>query len=120
MGEIKTILKALRPIKTKMNQGVKSLWVEALRSGNYKQGKYRLKSGNSFCALGVLCDISHLGEWNGTHYVTKTDENNFIPPYEVQKWANMNGFKVFKTNIPSMNEMGLSFNQIANIIERHM
>lgn len=32
-------------------------WVEALRSGEYKQGKNRLRSNDDeFCCLGVLCD----------------------------------------------------------------
>ena len=32
-------------------------WVEALRSGKYKQGKISLQNANGFCCLGVACDI---------------------------------------------------------------
>lgn len=40
------------------------LWVEALRSGKYKQAKGRLRQGeNSYCCLGVACEISNLGMW---------------------------------------------------------
>lgn len=32
-------------------------WVEALRSGKYKQGSGYLRSGDRFCCLGVACDV---------------------------------------------------------------
>ena len=52
-----------------MNQEVKRLWVEALRSGEYEQGTGDLRTGTrTFCCLGVLCDIYHkqtgLGSWD--------------------------------------------------------
>lgn len=40
-----------------MNPSVKAKWVEALRSGWYTQTDGTLKQGNSFCCLGVLCDL---------------------------------------------------------------
>jgi len=47
-----------------MNPEVKKKWVNALRSGNYKQGKGRLVSPcknedgrYEYCCLGVLCDL---------------------------------------------------------------
>ncbi len=41
-----------------MKKEVMVEWVAALRSGKYEQGFKMLKSGNTFCCLGVLCDIS--------------------------------------------------------------
>ena len=35
----------------------KTKWVEALRSGNYEQGKDSLREGDQFCCLGVLTDL---------------------------------------------------------------
>ena len=32
-------------------------WIEALRSGKYKQSKLSLQSAEGFCCLGVACDI---------------------------------------------------------------
>lgn len=32
-------------------------WVKALRSGKYKQTKYKLQDHRGFCCLGVACDI---------------------------------------------------------------
>lgn len=45
-----------------MNEEIKKLWVDALRSGEYKQGKKKLhkkgRDGDRFCCLGVLCDLA--------------------------------------------------------------
>lgn len=32
-------------------------WLEALRSGKYAKGNYRLRKYNNFCCLGVLCEV---------------------------------------------------------------
>lgn len=45
-----------------MKEKIKTRWIEALRSGEYKQARTKLKkikSGGkeSFCCLGVLCDL---------------------------------------------------------------
>jgi len=47
-----------------MDKELKSKWVAALRSGNYKQATNTLRSDEgAFCCLGVLLDISNKGEW---------------------------------------------------------
>lgn len=33
-------------------------WIEALRSGEYKQGHYRLKCEGRYCCLGVLAELA--------------------------------------------------------------
>lgn len=41
-----------------MRAEVKKAWVDALRSGKYKQGRGALRSGgNEYCCLGVLIDV---------------------------------------------------------------
>jgi hypothetical protein len=40
-----------------MNPEIKQKWLNALRSGEYPQGRNSLRNGNGFCCLGVLCDI---------------------------------------------------------------
>lgn len=46
-----------------MGADLKAKWVEALRSGKYKQGKGRLRdTDDNFCCLGVLWDV-YSGEW---------------------------------------------------------
>lgn len=43
-----------------MFKELKDEWVKALRSGKYKQGRGKLyqKLDDSFCCLGVLCDVA--------------------------------------------------------------
>jgi len=50
----------------KMKPEIKELWIEALRSGQYKQGHNRLRTNNRYCCLGVLCDIVGPLLWNQT------------------------------------------------------
>lgn len=40
-----------------MKPEIKARWLAALRSGDYIQGHGRLREGNTFCCLGVLCDL---------------------------------------------------------------
>lgn len=60
----------------KMDPEVKSKWVAALRSGEFKQGKYELRDPNGCnCCLGVLAEI------NGVeHY--KRDERSSTTFYK--------------------------------------
>lgn len=37
--------------------------IDALRSGQYQQGRGGLRNGQSYCCQGVACDISGLGTW---------------------------------------------------------
>lgn len=46
-----------------MKEEIKTLWVNALRSGKYKQGKHKLRGDDSFCCFGVLCDVGLKGMW---------------------------------------------------------
>jgi hypothetical protein len=46
-----------------MDTTLKAKWVEALRSGKYQQGQGYLQKDGKFCCLGVLCDVSDVGEW---------------------------------------------------------
>lgn len=63
----------------KMKAEWKEPWVAALRSGNFAQAKEVLRdpTSNSFCCLGVLCDISNLGTWHGSAF-----ELTFPEPFE--------------------------------------
>lgn len=113
-------------------------WVEALRSGEYQQGKGHLAFENTFCCLGVACELAvkdgipvkveDLPDRNsegikGTcrHY----DGNDAVLPPAVRDWlgleardpyADYNGerHKLSKLN----DDGGFNFNDIADIIER--
>ena len=44
-------------------------WLEALRSGKYKQALSTLKNNEAaYCCLGIACEISGLGEWSGDEF----------------------------------------------------
>lgn len=48
----------------KMNPEIKTKWVEALRSGEYKQGVGWLKTADGkMCCLGVLVELQHPDMW---------------------------------------------------------
>ena len=44
---------------------IEKVWIPALRSGDYKQGKGRLRdSKDRFCCLGVACDLIDPNAWD--------------------------------------------------------
>ena len=62
-----------------MNAEIKKQWLDALRSGKYEQVTDKLYDGRNgtirCCALGVLDDLSGLGQWShdGVYEVLKVD-----------------------------------------------
>jgi len=112
-----------------MDPEVKKLWVYALRSGDYEQGKGRLKNGDKYCCLGVLCDLhSKSGlesseEWNGGSY----KHLNSVLSKDVLEWSGLdrnNGDFVIIDQIESCltyhNDREKTFNQIADAIEEQL
>ena len=106
-----------------MNQELKQKWIDALRSGKYKQGTGRLKqiiNGEStFCCLGVLCDVAGL-EWhlrNENIYGIEMPDSRIntaglgdSPLFEI---SNEEQIKLWTFN----DVRGHSFAEIANYIE---
>lgn len=82
-----------------MKESIKKKWLEALRSGKYKQAKETLKDNSGkFCCLGVLCDIHRKTmkksqfKWseNGQYINRKTNEKgNRVLPNFVMKWSQL-------------------------------
>ena len=109
-----------------MKKDVMQKWVKALRSGKYKQATEQLKDGNSYCCLGVLCDISKQGKWYGAGYEVNEEFDDAKLPVAIRKWA---GIKVRSANgnIPSVKKSLVHFNdtakknfkEIADIIEKN-
>jgi hypothetical protein len=75
-----------------MNRDIAKRWVEALRSGEYKQSRSMLRNKHGYCCLGVLCELAvadgaippavidedAIGYYNNTYT---------LPPVEVKEWA---------------------------------
>lgn len=120
-----------------MNELVKKAWLNALRSGKYKQGQGKLKCDDAFCCLGVLCDLHRKqtgGSWvrtdiNGTHY-EEYDFSTEVLPESVSAWAGLDSFDPvvpipfdgadFSTLVRCNDEAKMSFAKIADIIEEHL
>lgn len=111
-----------------MNSEVKAKWLQALRSGEYQQGTHGLKNPEGcFCCLGVLCNISQIGEWDGVCYKTGGVGSVSWLPLEVAQWSGIpstgtSPFSVSETQrtLSKMNDDGCSFPEIADWIERNL
>ena len=119
-----------------MDEKVKILWVKALKSGEFKQIKTRLHDGEGFCALGVLAALA-MNEGICTYSPKKEafDGRWETLSYNIMKWANIAQFddeflepgagkikfiyKGKETSITDLNDNGLSFEEIADVIEKH-
>jgi hypothetical protein len=123
-----------------MNQEIKQKWIEALRSGSYSQTKQQLKKENSFCCLGVLCDLylkENNQDWvtqgNDTGAIVHDEEEYCMPlievtvlPEKVYTWAGLDEenpeveYAEQIMPISDVNDLGRSFKEIASIIEHQL
>lgn len=122
-----------------MNQEIKKRWVEALRSGEYKQGQECLRQktndGLAYCCMGVLCDVLkdevelrwRIRSGEVFTAVTSTDSLEGFLPKEVAKAAGLpspNPFVKIGTEEVSLarinDRLGLSFTEIADLIEAQL
>ena len=113
-----------------MNPQIKQKWVSALRSGKYQQTKNRLHNEYGFCCLGVLCDL--YGKENNVEWEISEDSGKYMfqnkgasLPSSVRKWADLEYLDPYvnykKTNtLVGLNDMGFTFNEIADLIEEHL
>lgn len=118
-------------------------WVAALRSGDYAQTSRRLRNGDSFCCLGVLCDLyskeTRTGEWvtldTAPMYEFKIGPGRGLShradgglPYVVQEWAGVYLAlpEVRTGHAPPLmfhilnDDQKFSFNEIADVIEANV
>lgn len=108
-------------------------WVAALRSGEFQQGQYVLRSGDSFCCLGVLCELHRReagGEWVDDDGGAPIDRASLYLgfdtglPREVMDWAGVhsaNGaFFGDARTLAIINDNGGAFFEIADLIEEKM
>ena len=110
-----------------MNEQVKQKWLSALRSGDYKQTRLHLRTDNGFCCLGVLCDLygkEHNVEWKlvdaGIYY--EFQDKKAILPLSVIEWAGVEDEnpEICETPLSRLNDNGSTFNEIADLIEKHL
>lgn len=128
-----------------MKSSVKKRWLDALRSGKYKQGKGNLMDANPvgdgparFCCLGVLCDLhsrsTRKAKWNYDKFIPLYLRNDSFLPPEVVKWAGLDGNvndendvvlrkangEALKDTLSEANDGGKRFTGIATLIEKYL
>lgn len=104
----------------RMPQELKTKWIEALESGEYKQGQHVLCNDGAYCCLGVLQHIV-----DGDVERSVTDESLTMP---TEKWYASNGIELKElesprwkwedTTLSALNDDGMNFEDIANFILR--
>lgn len=102
-----------------MDAGLKTKWIEALRSGNYQQGRGTLKDEEGrFCCLGVLCDVMG-GKWNDTGDAEVNGElQSFYLGHAAERAA---GFRLHQQEkLWTMNDDRVPFSAIADYIEQNL
>ena len=104
-----------------MNPRIKQLWVTALRSGQYRQGRGILRSTDgAHCCLGVLCDL-HAKETGTLWYYDYLGAFKWLPR-QVADWAGLSSPDpdILGSTLSRMNDSGATFREIADIIEREL
>jgi hypothetical protein len=113
-----------------VNQEIKKLWVAALRSGEYKQAIGMLRRGDSFCCLGVLCNLH--AQANPDIAAKQKSKKTYmfcsaVLPFAVAEWADLKKefgghVKIFGFNsgLPNHNDNGRTFAEIADAIEAQL
>lgn len=109
---------------------IKEKWVNALRSGEYQQGKGGLLCEGKYCCLGVLSDLyakEHNIEWKEEEYSKFKSllDSDKILPIEIRKWAELEEenpyvFNDYHQTLAELNDNGLSFIGIADLIEKQL
>lgn len=118
-----------------MNKEIKSKWIKALKGGDYMQAEDALADGaGGYCCLGVLCEITKIetgGKWVGHGNFAQGEDSmgvggtlpNFVKEYvgmSSNEGALMTPRKVggeMYSTLAQLNDNGLTFGEIADIIE---
>ena len=121
----------------------RELWTRTLRSQLYRQGKTKLRVGDTYCCLGVACDLFGLGKWvvgedvplvntvvHSSRYEYRIGDSCEVTvlPEDVRLWLGLRntdgGFGEGELSIDgfsslaALNDQGYSFTKIADIIDR--
>ena len=105
-----------------MDKELKTKWVEALRSGEYEQGRMSLRrlkndGGYSYCCLGVLADITDNNAWEDKD--RWNNEGGYFSNYMLDEFGITEKFQdaVMVMNDGNSKNKPKSFTEIANYIE---
>ena len=124
---------------TKLVPEIKAEWIAALRSGEYKQRSGGLRHGDTYCCLGVLCEIAvkhgiiSTKKASSLSNIYLYDGSVGAPPQSLVQWAfgtesyiPRDKYVVHTDTFGSRNLIfyndvaGYTFNQIADLIEKDL
>lgn len=129
--------------KDQVNQEAVRLWLQALRSGEYQQGQSYLRRDDKYCCLGVACEVAiahgipvkkvEIGRGIISYVYDDADGSNQMLLRVVAEWLGFDTANQHYWNNPvvwteeghttqslaALNDSGLSFADIADIIERN-
>jgi hypothetical protein len=102
-----------------MDKDLKAKWIAALRSGKYEQGREYLRKDDSYCCLGVLCDLV---DPNGWVYDSEFYSFHFNSDHDVDQWLPSSLPEKYgidrESDLVDLNDTKqYDFNQIADWIE---
>ncbi len=117
-----------------MKKTISKIWIKALRSGEFNQGSEFLERDGKYCALGVLALLSLVGgqcTYNFHEGIGQFDNKRSGLSFNTMKWAEIKDFhnpdapfvpldvNGTMSSITKLNDSGMSFNQIADLIEKY-
>jgi hypothetical protein len=97
-------------------------WVEALRSGKYKQTQGRLYLDGAHCCLGVVCELAGLSLSPRGFYGDPFDGSWLTLPSKAADWLGVDfeNPKIGANYASAWNDAyGKTFPEIADLIEKH-
>lgn len=118
-----------------MKAELKQKWVDALRSGKYRQGRALLcNASRAMCCLGVLLDIEGPSSWSTcvttlpgeiAHYLH--ENSNYSGDFPSAGFRRVHGLttemddgETIGHHLAWMNDHGASFAEIADWIDQHI
>ncbi len=101
-----------------MNKEAIKLWIEALRSGEYKQCQFALEKSSGNCCLGVACRVAYLKEGVSLvlDEVGRLSGGSLASQIYVKAWLSLPD--CIQDNLIKMNDIkNCSFLEIADYLE---
>lgn len=121
-------------------------WIAALKNGTYPQARHHLRIGNSYCCMGVACDLIYSKGWvpceDGFGFSLPNEKgqimstNEFVLPAIRRVYGGMGplGFYVNGTfpdgeggsmdikhlSLTALNDLGATFEELAEVLTKAM
>ena len=105
-------------IITRTRAEVYRLWIDALRSGQYRQTIYQLERDGKFCGLGVVCELARKDggpEWDDGLYL----DSDYQLPRQMSRFMGLT--QGDQNRLVNLNDKyRATFAQIADYIEQRI